>query len=429
MRYNPIENTLFKENRTRFTEKLKNKSIALFDSNDIMPTNADGEMSFIQNSDLYYLSGIDQEETKLAISKDENGEVSVFLFLRETSEEIAIWEGHKLTKEQATHFSGIENCYWLEEGKDILQDLIEKSDNIYINPNEHARATKLVETRNDRLNKWCRENFSKHNFLSSASILHDLRFVKSEKEIEQIIHAGKITGKAFKRILAFTKPSVYEYEIEAEMIHEFVRNGSRRHAFQPIVASGKDSCVLHYISNDKKCEDGAILLLDFGAEYANYNADITRCIPVNGIFSPRQKEVYNAVLRVKKGAEKLLVVGNTFPEYNKAVGKLMEKELIGLGLLDEEEVKNQDEKKPLYRKYFMHGTSHSLGLDVHDVDNRDLPFAENMIFTCEPGIYIPEEEIGVRLEDDILITEDGPINLTGHIPIEAEAIEELMKSR
>lgn len=426
MRYNPIDNTLFITSRKKFFEQLPINSIAIFESNDIMPTNADGVMPFKQNSDLLYLSGIDQEESILVLKKDENGETQSHLFLKETSDLIAIWEGHKLTQIEAQNISGISNCYWINSFKSMVETWASKAEYIYLNINEHARATKEVETRNDRLLKWCQKEFPLHKKERSAPILHHLRYHKSEQEIKLIEHAGKITGKAFQRMLNFIKPNVHEFEIEAEMLHEFLINRSRGHAFQPIIASGKDSCVLHYIDNNKQCKDGDILLLDFGAEYANYNADITRCVPVNGKFTTRQKEVYNAVLTVKKEAEKLLIVGNTFIKYNKAVGKIMEQELIKLGLFTKEDLAQQDEQKPLYRKYFMHGTSHSLGLDVHDVDDRSLPFTEGMVFTCEPGIYIPNESIGVRLEDDILITKEGPKNLTAHIPIEADEIEKLM---
>lgn len=426
MRYNSIDNTLFIKNRQYFFDKMENNSIAVFQSNDLMPTNADGTMPFKQNSDLFYLSGIDQEESILVLVKDKQEQVKSYLFLKETSDLIAIWEGHKLSIDQAKVNSGIENCYWLDNFEQMIQSLIYGVDNVYLNMNEHARSTKEVETRNDRFIKWCQQEFPLHNYKRSAPILHQLRFIKSEQEIALIEEAGKITGKAFNRMLKFIKPNVYEYEIEAEMIHEFLINRSRGHAFQPIVASGKDSCVLHYLENNKQCKDGDILLIDFGAEYANYNGDISRCVPVNGKFSDRQKDVYNAVLTVKKAAEKLLVVGNTFTEYNKAVVKIMEQELIKLGLFTQKELDNQDSKKPLFRNYFMHGISHSLGLDVHDVDDRSMPFAEGMVFTCEPGIYILEESIGIRLEDDILITEKGPKNLTSHIPIEVEDIEKLM---
>ncbi len=427
MRYNPIDNTLFITNREKFFKELSPNSIAIFESNDIMPTNADGVMPFKQNSDLFYLSGIDQEESILVLTKDKNSVTQSYLFLKETSELITIWEGYKLTKEEAKNISGISNCYWLNDFKSIFETWMNKAECIYLNINEHARATKEVETRNDRLLTWCKKEFPLHKYERSAPILHTLRYHKSAEEIKLIEHAGQITGKAFQRMLKFIKPNVYEFEIEAEMIHEFLINRSRGHAFQPIVASGKDSCALHYIDNNKQCKDGDILLIDFGAEYANYNADITRCVPVNGKFTSRQKEVYNAVLTVKKEAEKSLTIGNTFANYNRDVGKIMEQELIKLGLFTQEEVDQQDAHKPLYRKYFMHGTSHSLGLDVHDVDNRDLPFAEGMIFTCEPGIYIPDESIGVRLEDDILVTKKGPKNLTSHIPIEANEIEKLMQ--
>ncbi len=429
MRYEPIGRDLFIKNRERFSHQLKPDSIAIFHSNDLMPTNADGTMAFRQNNDLFYLSGIDQEESVLVVFPDcpDKAHREV-LFVRETNEHIAIWEGHKLTKEQVTEISGVETVYWTHEFVDRLTPLMAQAEFVYLNANEHSRANCEVQTRSDRMNAQLRQTFPLHKYERTAPIMHRLRYVKSQREVEMIQRACRITEKAFRRILGFVKPGVMEYEIEAEIIHEFVRRGSRGHAYSPIVASGRDSCVLHYIDNDKACKDGDVLLLDFGAEYGNYNADLTRTIPVNGRFSQRQKAVYNAVLRVMKEAKQMLIPGNTFQAYNKEVGKIMESELIGLGLLDATDVKNQNPKHPLYRKYFMHGTSHSLGLDVHDVDDRRIPFEAGMVFTCEPGIYIPDEGIGVRIENDILVDEKAPVDLMANIPIEAEEIEELMNA-
>lgn len=426
MRYEPINKDLFVENRRKFSARLKPKSIAIFHSNDIMPTNADGTMGFKQNSDLFYLSGIDQEESVLVLFPDAQDEtLKEILFVKETSELIAIWEGAKLTKEQATFISGIETVFWENDFKNILQNLISQAEHVYLNSNEHGRAASNVETRNDRFGKDIMTDFPLMKYERSAPILHQLRFVKSQPEIDLIQHACNITEKAFRRILAYTQPGKFEYELEAEVTHEFLMNRSRGHAYTPIVAAGKNACVLHYIENNDTLKDDDLILMDFGAEYANYNSDMTRTIPANGRFSERQKAVYNAVLHVMNEAKKMLVPGMTFPEYNKEVGGIMESELIKLGLLDKTDVKNQNPKQPLYRQYFMHGTSHSLGLDVHDVDDRSMPFLENMVFTCEPGIYIPKEEIGIRIENDIVV-KDTPLDLMANIPITVEEIEDLM---
>lgn len=427
MRYAPINKQLFIDNRKRFAASLKPNSIAVFNANDVLPTNADGHMKFLQNSDLFYLSGIDQEESILVIYPDaKDGVHKEVLFLKETSELIAIWEGHKLTKQEAAEVSGIQRVYWLGDFKTIFRSLVVEAEHIYLNTNEHVRAVVETETREARFVKWCMSEYPVHRYERSAPIMHQLRAVKSSIEAELIKHACDITEKGFRRLLSFVKPGVWEYEIEAELVHEFVKNRSKGFAYTPIIASGYSSCVLHYIENDKQCKDGDILLLDVAAEYANYNSDLTRCLPVNGKFSQRQKDVYNAVLRVKRGAEKMLVVGNNITDYHREVGKLMEEELIKLGLLKAEEVKKQNPENPLYKKYFMHGTSHHLGLDVHDYGNRYRKFEAGMVYTCEPGIYIPAESLGIRIEDDILITEKGNTNLMATIPIEADEIEALM---
>ncbi|QTA86235.1 aminopeptidase P N-terminal domain-containing protein [Desulfonema magnum] len=428
MKYLPINQNLFVQNRERFVKHLKPNSIAVFNSNDIMPTNADGTQSFIQNTDMFYLSGTDQEESILLICPDAREEKhKEILFVRETNEHLAIWEGHKLTKEEASDISGILTVHWTSEFNNIFRSLVFEMDHIYLNTNEHSRADMVVETRDTRFLKWCMAAFPLHKYERLAPIMHDLRAIKSPIEIQLIKQACDITEKTFRRLLRFIRPGVWEYEIEAEIYHEFLKSRSRGPAYESIVASGANSCVLHYIKNNQRCRNGDILLMDFGAEYANYASDLTRTIPVNGRFSKRQKEVYNAVLRVQKAAIKLLRPGNTLEEYNKEVGKIMEKELIGLGVLDAKAVKAQDKEKPLYKKYFMHGTSHHLGLDVHDVGNRYRKFEAGMVFTCEPGIYIRDEAIGVRIENDILITDGEPVDLTGNVPAEAEEIEMLMR--
>ncbi len=427
MKYAQIENKLFIENRSRFAKNLKPSSVAIFNSNDIMPTNADGTMAFRQNNDLFYLSGIDQEESILILFPDSyNKDYKEILFLRETNERIAIWEGAKLTKQEATEASGIKTVFWLSEFERVFNTVMAEAQNVYLNSNEHLRATIEVETRDARFIKKCRERFPLHNYERSAPLLMELRAIKSETEVELIKQACAITRKGFLRALKFIKPGVMEYEIEAELIHEFVRNRSRGFAYGPIIASGLNSCVLHYVDNNKECKDGDILLMDVAAEYANYASDLTRCLPVNGKFSERQKQVYNAVLRVMKEATNMLRPGLVLTEYNKEVGKIMEKELIGLGLITEKDVRDQNPEMPAYKKYFMHGTSHFMGLDVHDVGNWNKPVQAGMVFTCEPGIYIPAEKIGIRLENNILVTKGNPVDLMADIPLEADEIEALM---
>jgi len=428
MRYPMINSKLFVRNRQRFCKQLKPNSIAVLNSNDFMPTSADGAHPFIQQTDILYLSGIDQEETILVMCPDTPEEKQKeILFIKETNEQIATWEGQKYTKEQAQKFSGIKTIHWTSELNTILRPLVVQSENIYLNTNEHLRAAAAVETRDMRFLKWFRQAFPLHNYERLAPIMNDLRAVKSPLEIELIKAACGITEKAFRRLLGFIRPGVWEYEIEAEIVYAFMRNRSRGPAFETIVASGIDSCTLHYVKNDKQCNDGDLVLIDFGAEYANYASDVTRTLPVNGKFSKRQKEVYNAVLKIQKAAIQMLKPGNTLEKYQKDVARLMEAELIRLGVLKKAEVKKQSKDSPLYKKFFPHGTSHHLGLDVHDYGDRYRKFEAGMVFTCEPGIYIRDEAIGVRIENDILITRDGPVDLTETIPREVEEIEELMR--
>lgn len=429
MKYLPIDNALFIQNRKKFAELLEPKSLAVFNSNDIMPTNADGTMPFKQNSDLFYLSGIDQEESILLLFPDcpEEKHKEV-LFLKETNEMIAIWEGHKYTKEEAFETSGIKTVYWLSQFEQVFNSLMAKAESVYLNSNEHLRATVEVQTRDARFVKWCQENYPLHQYRRSAPLMHHLRAIKSDIEIDLMQQACNITEKGFRRVLNFVKPGVMEYEIEAEFLYEFIRNRSAGFAYSPIIASGANACVLHYIANNAQCQDGEVILFDVAAEYANYNSDMSRSIPVNGRFSKRQKAVYQSVRRVMQAAMQMLTPGNSIPEYHREVGKIMESELIELGLLDRTDVKNQNPEQPLYRKYFMHGTSHHLGLDVHDVGDMLRKFEPGMVLTVEPGIYIREENLGIRLENNVVVTQDGIIDLMKNIPIEAEEIEELMNT-
>ncbi|WP_268035441.1 aminopeptidase P family protein [Algoriphagus sp. PAP.12] len=429
MKYTPLPASLYIKNRAKLAAKMAKNSVAIFNSNDIMPTNADGTMKFRQNNDLFYLSGIDQEESILLLAPDcPNPAMREVLFLRETNEHIAIWEGHKYTKEEAEATSGIKNIQWLDKFDLIFSTVMALSDRVYLNTNEHLRAGVVVETRDARFIKTCKEQFPLHEYERAAPLMHELRGVKEQEEIDQLQIACDITEKGFRRILNFVKPGVTEYEIEAEYLHEFVRNRSKGFAYEPIIASGISACVLHYLENNKACNDGELLLMDVGAEYGNYNADMTRTIPVSGKFTERQKAVYNAVLRVHKEASSMLRPGVTIQDYHKEVGLIMQSELIGLGLVDQTDVQNQDPNWPAYKKYFMHGTSHHLGLDVHDVGTMYGPIQPGMVFTVEPGIYIPEEGFGIRLENDIVVLENGYFDLMKNIPIEADEIEDLMNS-
>jgi len=428
MKYDPINNQLFIKNRAKFIAQMKPKSIAVFNSNDTFTTGADSTLPFEQNSDLFYLSGADQEETILLLFPDAlNPNHREILFVTETNDHIAVWEGAKLNKEQATTTSGIQTIYWLQDFDKVFKDLMSETDTVYFNTNEHYRQSVVIETREDRFIKKCKQDFIAHKWEKSYPIMEDIRGIKESEELEILQTACDITNKGFRRILPFVKPGVMEYQIEAEFMHEFLMNRSKGFAYTPIIGSGYSACVLHYIENNQECKDGDMILMDVGAEYANYSSDMTRTIPVNGRFTDRQKAVYNAVLHVKNEATKLLVPGTIWAEYHEEVGKIMSDELIKLGLITLEDVKNEDPAWPAYKKYFMHGTSHHMGLDTHDYGNLKKPMEANMVFTVEPGIYIPEENMGIRLEDDVVIQETGaPINLMGDIPITVEEIEALM---
>lgn len=430
MKYLQIERELFIKNRKKFMAQMKPNSVAVFNSNDIYPVSADSTLPFAQHRDIFYLSGADQEESILLLFPDAPyAHLKEILFLRETNEHIAIWEGEKLTKERAFEVSGIKTIMWLQDFNKTLKEVMAYADTFYINTNEHYRASIETETREARFVKWWKENYPAHKVEKSNPILQRLRSIKEPEEIALLQNACNITEKGFRRILNFVKPGVTEYEIEAEFAHEFLRNRSKGFAYTPIIASGNNANVLHYIENNQECKAGDLILLDVGAEYANYSSDLSRTIPVSGRFTDRQRAVYNAVLRVKNEATKLLVPGTLWKEYHVEVGKMMTSELLGLGLISKVDVQNENPDWPAYKKYFMHGTSHHLGLDTHDYGLLYEPMKANMVFTVEPGFYIPEEGFGIRLEDDVVVQPSGaPFNLMKNIPIEADEIEALMNA-
>ena len=401
--------------------------MAVLVSNDIMPSNADGTLGFKQNSDLFYLTGVDQEETTLILFPSaSNPAYREILFLRETNEHIAVWEGAKLSKEQACKRTGISTVKWNQEFRNIFRAIMAEAETVYLNRNEHIRAAAEVQTREDRFILNCKNEYPLHQYRRLAPLLYRQRSVKHPIEIELIRQACAITESGFRRLLKAVRPGIWEYEIEAELCHEFTRLRSNGFAYSPIIASGPSACVLHYTENNKQCKEGDALLLDIGANYANYASDLTRVIPVSGKFSRRQRQVYEAVLRVQRHAIRLLMPGMTFSKYNAEVGLAMQEELLDLGLISSAQVKAQTTENPAYKKYFMHGTSHFLGIDVHDVGYFHEPMQAGMVFTVEPGIYIPEEGIGIRLENDILITPSGIEDLMANIPIEAEELQDLM---
>lgn len=424
-----IDSKLFIENRKKLVKQLKPNSIVVVHANDVMPTNADGTMHFKQNTDLFWLTGVDQEESVLVLYPDSpDPAFREVLFLRETSELIAIWEGRKLMKDEATELTGIQNVVWLSDFNKIFRNLVTDADNIYINTNEHKRADVIVQSRSVKFINWCKENYPIHNYCRLAPVINRLRMIKSPIEIDLMQKACDLTDKAFRRVLKFVKPGVMEYEIEAEFAHEFIRNGCAYADYYPIIASGPSACVLHYVVNDKPCLDGDVILIDTGASYSNYNADMSRTIPVNGRFTKRQKQVYNACLRVMKNTISRVKKNGNWKEIQKATELDMEKELVELKLLKMSDIKSQNPAWPALKKYFMHNVSHFLGLDVHDVGYFETPYKPGMVFTVEPGIYIPEEGIGIRLENNIVVTEKGNIDLMKNIPLEIEEIEEIMNS-
>jgi Xaa-Pro aminopeptidase len=430
MKYLPIDSKLFTKNRAKFVAQMIPNSIAVFNSNDIFSTGADSTLPFHQHRNIFYLSGVDQEESILVLFPDAKDQThKEILFLKETNDHIAIWEGAKLNKKQARETSGVQTVYWLDQFDSVFEQLMNEVKTVFFNNNNHYRQAVEMETREDRFIKTVKQKFPNHKIENNFPIMEALRGIKEPEEIALIQNACDITEKGFKRVLGFVKPGVMEYEIEAEYAHEFLKNRSKGFAYTPIIGSGYNACVLHYIENNQMCKAGDMLLMDVGAEYANYASDMTRTIPVSGQFTARQKAVYQAVLNVKNEATKMLLPGTLWEEYHVEVGKLMTSELLGLGLIDKADVQNENPERPAYKKYFMHGTSHHMGLDTHDFGALKTPMKANMVFTVEPGIYIPEEKMGIRLEDDVVIQPKGtPINLMKNIPIEINEIETLMNA-
>jgi len=429
MKYLPISPQLFTKNRLKFSQQMQPKSIAVFNSNDVFSTGADSTLPFEQHRNIFYLSGVDQEESILILfpSATEVAHREI-LFVKETNDHIAVWEGAKLSKSQATAASEIQTVYWLKEFDSIFPKLMAEATLFYFNNNNHYRQAVEMETRDDRFLKMIKSTYPSLEFIPNYPIMETIRGVKEPEEIALIQTACDITEKGFRRALGFIKPGVMEYEIEAEFAHEFLKNRSKGFAYTPIIGSGYNACVLHYIENNQPCKNGDMLLMDVGAEYANYSSDMTRTVPVSGRFTARQKAVYQAVLSVKNEATKLLIPGTIWEDYHIEVGKMMTSQLLGLGLIDKADIQNEDPKSPAYKKYFMHGTSHHMGLDTHDFGALKTPMTANMVFTVEPGIYIPHEKMGIRIEDDVVIQAEGlPLNLMQNIPIEVEEIETLMQ--
>ena len=426
MRHKPIKSKLFVQNRRRIADRMGSKALAVVNANDILPTNADGTLPMQPNADMFFLTGIEQEESVLVLFPDAADEKQrEILFVRQPSEHLQIWEGYKHTKDDARKISGIKNVKWLSEFPVLFRSLMCEAESAYLNSNEYKRANVEVETRDMRFIRQCQADFPLHQYRRLAPLLHELRVVKTDLEIELLKEAVDITAKGFRRTLKFVKAGVMEYEVEAELAREFIKRHGK-FAYTPIVAAGKNNCVLHYLQNDQACKKGQLLLMDVASSYANYNADLTRTIPVSGKFSRRQKKVYNAVLRVLRQSIAGAVVGKLHKDWTRESQVHMNEELLKLGLLKKSQIKKQDPDNPACRKYFMHGLGHPLGLDVHDVGDNNQPFASGTVLTVEPGIYLPDEGFGVRLEDDIVVTEKGPINLMEKTPIETDEIESIM---
>ena len=431
MRYIPLSSSFYRSNRARFMDAISQGGLAVFNSNDIYPISADSKMPFQQHRDIFYLSGIDQEESVLLLFPDaKNSNHREVLFVKKTNDHIAVWEGAKLSQKEATNISGIQTVLWTDDFNSLFNQLTKEAKSIYFNTNEHYRANIETQTREDRFIEWAKKKYPTHQHEKSNFILQRLRSLKHKEEICQIQQAINITEKGFRRVLDFVRPGVWEYEIEAEFVNEFIKNRSKGFAYSPIIASGRNSNVLHYTQNNSKCQSGDLILIDVGAEYGNYASDMTRTIPVSGKFTPRQRRVYDAVRKIGEESMQLLVSGTLIKEYNEEVGKIMSSALIDLGLLDKKDLNIKDKKNPAYKKYYMHGTSHHLGLDTHDYGLIEEPIEPNMVLSVEPGIYIPEESFGIRIEEDIVVQEKGgPINLTKNIPKDPDEIEFLMSSR
>jgi len=426
MRYQPISQKMYIRNRAKLVAKLQPGSLAIVNSNDEMPRSGDQIFIFRQNSDMFYLTGLDQEKCILTLCPGHPIEsMREMLFTVKTNDMMVVWNGHKYTMDEVREVSGIQNVKWLDEFEITLRDLMSRVQLVYLNQNEYPKFVTEVPLLDARFAVKMRKDFPVHSYERLAPIITALRLVKEPEEIVQIQKACDLTNEGFRRVLKYVKPGLMEYEVEAEFTHEFIRKGGTGHAYPPIVASGANGCILHYNTNYNLCNDGDLLMMDVGAEYGNYAADMTRTIPVNGKFSPRQRQVYDAVLRVMKAATAMLKPGTTIEKWHAEVCKFMEKELVGLGLISKNDLKNQTADSPAYFKYYMHGTGHFLGLDVHDVGSRQVIFESGMVMTCEPGIYIPEEAIGIRLENDIMVAEE-PVDLMAHIPLEPDEIERLM---
>ncbi|MEI6766027.1 MAG: aminopeptidase P N-terminal domain-containing protein [Bacteroidota bacterium] len=430
MRYTPIRPEFYINNRKRLLSKLNPNSLVIINSNDEMPRNGDQTFPFRQNSDMQYMTGLDQEKCILCLCPNHPIEsMREIVFTVQTSESMVTWYGHKYTHDEVRKLSGVKTVKWLDDFESTLKDLMVKSDSVYLNMNEDFRFSTDVPSRDLRFAQKLRNEFPLHKYERLAPLITEMRMCKAPEEIDMMEKACEITESAFRRLLDFVKPGLWEYEVEASITHEFIRKGASGHAYYPIVASGAGACVLHYIENDKKLKDGDLMLLDFGAEYGNYAADLSRTIPVNGKFTKRQKDCYNAVLRTFKKAKKLIVAGTTIDEINREVCRLMEAEMIGLGLFTAAQVKKQDPGAPLYFSYYMHGNSHFMGMDVHDVGTKQMKLKPGMVLSCEPGLYIKEEGIGIRIESDILVTSKGPVDLMPNLPAEVEEIEQLMKRK
>ena len=430
MKYLALPQQLYNQNRARFIKKMKPNSIAIFPSNLNLPENGDAQYAFRPNSDILWLSGIRQEKTMVVLYPD-NPDVNAreILVLLRPNEHLEKWEGHKLRKEEATAISGIKNVQWLESFDAVLHVMMHQADAVYLNSNENDRLDLSIPRLDLTYVNEIKNRYPLHQYERAAKITRELRAIKTKEEIAVTQEAVDITEKAFRRVMQFIKPGVMEYEIEAEITHEFLRNRATRHAYGSIIASGDRARTLHYVENNQACKNGELILMDFGAEYGNYCADMTRTIPVNGKFTKRQKDVYNACLAVHNYAKSILKPGISILAYTAKVNVYMEQQLIKLGLISKTDIKNQDPANPAYRKYFYHGVTHHLGIDVHDVGTKHLPIKEGMLFTVEPGIYIEEEQMGIRIENNIWITKTGHVDLFKNIPITVEEIERCMKRK